>query len=192
MASSTASRRSALAGLALGGRNGAVELSEAAVACRFVYRGAPDVLGNALRFPLPTRPLSAVSVGGRAALWLGPDEWLLIAVSTELKEMLDDLRTTLSTAPACLVDVGNRNVGLIISGPRAADLLACGCPLDLGLAAFPVDMCTRTIFGKCEVVVWRLADQKFHLEAWRSFAPYLVCLLGEAANSLPQATTFCR
>jgi sarcosine oxidase, subunit gamma len=183
MARPTVDRRSALAGLRLFNLSGKVALTAADVACRFIYRGSPDVLGSALGFPLPTTPLRAASGGERAALWLGPDEWLLVAATAEVRDTLNDLRMKLSAAPASLVDVGHRNIGLSLAGAGAGDVLACGCPLDFALAAFPVGMCTRTIFGKCEVVVWRVGDERFHLEAARSFAPYLVNLLAEASRA---------
>jgi sarcosine oxidase, subunit gamma len=186
MASPNAGRRSVLVGLDLFRLQDKAELMAADIAWRFVYRGSPDVLGTALGFALPTTPLRASGDAARAALWLGPDEWLLIGAAAEAKDMLTELQAEMSGA-ACLLDVGHRTVGLDLTGPRAAEVLACGCPLDFALPAFPVGMCTRTLFGKCEVVVWRRADASFYLEAGRSFAPYLVSFLSEAANSIPLA-----
>ena len=58
-------------------------------------------------------------------------------------------------------------------------LLESQCPLPLNLRDFPVGMCTRTVFGKAEIVLWRPAEQVFRLEVWRSFATYVVELLRE-------------
>jgi sarcosine oxidase subunit gamma len=41
-------------------------------------------------------------------------------------------------------------------------------------------MCTRTLFGKAEIVLWRTAPDAFHIEVWRSFARYVLDCLGEA------------
>jgi sarcosine oxidase subunit gamma len=43
-------------------------------------------------------------------------------------------------------------------------------------------MCTRTVFAKAEVVLWRTGADAFHVEVWRSFAPYVLGLLEEAAR----------
>ncbi len=43
-------------------------------------------------------------------------------------------------------------------------------------------MATRTIFDKAEIVLWRRAATTFHVEVWRSFAPYLAASLAEAAR----------
>jgi sarcosine oxidase, subunit gamma len=45
-------------------------------------------------------------------------------------------------------------------------------------------MCTRTVFGKAEIVLWRPAEQSFRLEVWRSFSPYVAHLLHEVAREL--------
>ncbi|MBV1705422.1 MAG: sarcosine oxidase subunit gamma, partial [Hyphomicrobiales bacterium] len=52
-----------------------------------------------------------------------------------------------------------------------------GVALDLSADAFPVGACTRTVFEKAEIVLWRTDPGRFHVEVWRSFAPYLVELL---------------
>jgi len=61
--------------------------------------------------------------------------------------------------------------------------LAAGCPLDLDESAFPIGMCTRTVLAKAEVVLWRRAQQTFHLELARSFVAYVSRFLAEAARA---------
>ena len=70
----------------------------------------------------------------------------------------------------------------LVSGPDAAAVLNAGCPLPLGLAAFPGGKCTRTLFGKAEIVLWRKEETAFRIEVWRSFAAYLADLMAEAAR----------
>ena len=45
-------------------------------------------------------------------------------------------------------------------------------------------MCTRTVFAKAEIVLWRPAEHVFRLEVWRSFSLYVVQLLHEVARDL--------
>ncbi len=177
-------RRSALHGLSLPGKAGAAVVSEAAAAARFIYRGAPGRVGQSFGVALPVQPCRAARSGERAALWLGPDEWLLIAADADSSAVRRGLTSALSGKAAALVDVSHRSAGLNISGPRAADLLNAGCPLDLGLAEFPAGMCARTLLAKAEIILWRTAPEAFRLEAWRSFMPYVTGLLGEAARGL--------
>ena len=51
--------------------------------------------------------------------------------------------------------------GIAVSGSRAAWAINAFCALDLHLAAFPVGMCTRTLFGKAEIILWRTAAETF-------------------------------
>lgn len=142
---------------------------------RLALRGDPAALGAAFGIALPTAPCRSAAAGGRTALWLGPDEWLLLSPD----------RLDLADVPGgAVVDVSHRQVGLLLDGPAAADVLAAGCPLDLHPAAFPPGTCTRTVFGKAEIVLWRKEDG-FHLEVWRSFVAYVGALISEAGSPTP-------
>jgi sarcosine oxidase subunit gamma len=123
---------------------------------------------------------------GRAALWLGPDEWLLIADGGDAADIGGVLESVLDGTAHSLVDVSHRQIGLAASGPAVARVLNAGCPLDLDLKAFPVGFATRTLFDKIEIVLWRRAEASFHVEVWRSFAPYLTGSLAEAARGAPE------
>ncbi len=176
--------RGALHGLALPKREGRVSVSDASETTRFVYQGAPDIIGTAFGVALPAEPCRATKHGVRAALWLGPDEWLLLLPITQQQEATEVLHEAIAGKAASLVDVSHRNAGLIVDGPAAAFLLNTGCPLDLDIAAFPIDMCARTLFSKTEIVLWRTAAETFRIEVWRSFAPYVVGHLGAAIHGI--------
>ena len=75
-----------------------------------------------------------------------------------------------------------------MSGPRAAWAINAFCALDLHPAAFPVGMCTRTVFGKAEIVLWRTAAETFRIEVARSFAPYVWACLEEARREFLAVT----
>ena len=177
-------RRSPLHGLALPVRVGVVAVADAGPATRLAYRGAPEHVGSAFGVDLPSAPMRAAKAGDRAALRLGPDEWLLLAPPGEVDTLGGALSGALVGKAASLVDVSHRNAGVAVSGPRAAWLLGAGCPLDLDAAAFPVGMCTRTLVGKAEIVLWRRAPDTFRLELLRSYAPYVVGYLAEVAREI--------
>lgn len=159
---------------------GTASVTTADPACRLIFRGrdqAVQAASAAYGVALPTVPCRANRDGTRAALWLGPDEWLLLAPMAEAASIAAALAQALAGAPHALVDISDRNCGLELEGPRVEDVLASGCPLDLDAKAFPVGMCTRTLFAKAEIVLWRTAAHAFHLEVVRSFQPYLEGLL---------------
>ena len=164
-----------------------VSLTAAGPASRFVLRGVDAVaaIGAAFGVAIPTKPLTSATAGDRSALWLGPDEWLLLAPEVETAALYRQLTTAIDGIACALVDVSHRQTALLIEGPKAAAILNAGVPLDLSLAAFPVGMVTRTIFEKAEIVLWRTGPQAFRLEVWRSFAPYVLALLQAADRDAP-------
>ena len=141
-------------------------------------REALAALSQALGLDLPEKPTTSATGKGRAALWLGPDEWLVIDEGgADLPALLAGV-----TAFHSAVDVSHRNLGILVAGEGAEATLASGCPRDLSLAAFPVGSCARTVLGKVEIVVWRTGEDAFRVECWRSFSDYVFSFLAEAAR----------
>lgn len=160
-------------------------LTLAGPATRFILRGRPAAqatAGAAFGLTLPTEPCRAASAGERHALWLGPDEWLLLAPPEEADALGAALEAAMAGTPHALVEVSQRQQALALDGANGARLLAAGCPLDLDLAAFPVGMCTRTVLAKAEIVLWRTGAETFRIEVWRSFVDYARSFL-EAAQA---------
>lgn len=139
-------------------------------------------LSAALGVDLPGKPKTSSSGNDRTALWLGPDEWLVFSDGgTDIgNSMIGDAAK--SGVPHSATDVSHRNTAIIVSGPGAAAAINTGCPQDLSLAVFPVGACSRTIFGKVEIVLLRTAEDAFRVEVWRSFSTYTFGLLVEGAR----------
>jgi sarcosine oxidase subunit gamma len=135
-------------------------------------------LSRALGLTLPQKPKTSAAKGGRTALWLGPDEWLLI--DDEGADLLGDCGRARQLHSA--VGISHRNVAIAVVGPAAQACVNAGCPQDLSLAAFPVGACSRTVLGKAEIVLYRTAEDAFRVECWRSFSDYVFTLLSEAAR----------
>jgi len=154
-------------------------------ATRFILQGgltARRLAGKAFGLPLPESTCRANSLDGRAALWLGPDEQLLLGPAGDMTKLFVGLDSALMGIAHSLVDVSHRQIALQVSGPEASAILNTGCPLDLDPAEFPPGMCTRTLFGKADIVLWRTGAAEFHLEVWRSFSDYVLGCLHEVAR----------
>ena len=135
-------------------------------------------LSKALRVSLPQKPKTSTITDGRNALWLGPDEWLVIDEAG--KDPLADCAEVKELHSA--VGISHRNIAIAVTGPAAAAAINAGCPQDLLLAAFPVGACSRTILGKIDIVLLRTAKDSFRVECWRSFSDYAWAFLTEAAR----------
>ena len=187
MAKSTqpTTRRTALAEI-VDIASGAVVIQPLPPQARFSLRLDPALLattgqiaGLALDMAINRRTTS----GGRAAMRLGPDEWLLSGPEEEATEILLDVENAVAGLHHSFVDISHRHVALCVSGRRAADAINSGCPLDLSPAAFPAGHATRTLLGKAEVILARTDDgPTFEIEGARSFAAYVRDFLLEAAR----------
>ncbi|MFA7413539.1 MAG: sarcosine oxidase subunit gamma [Rhizobium sp.] len=174
-----ASRKSVLEGFH--GGSSLVRLTPAAPATRVSLRAGTDAvagLSRALGVKLPVKPKTSASAKGRTAFWLGPDEWLVI--DEKSADLMGDCAASGTVHSA--TDVSHRNMAIIVSGPGAQNTINAGCPLDLSRPAFPVGAVTRTVFGKIEIVLYRVDEDTFRVECWRSFAEYAFGLLSEAAE----------
>ena len=130
----------------------------------------------------PTLPplMSVSSAGSSDLLALAPDEWLLLGAGP--------IKLPSTVGNVSVVNVTDRQCAIEIAGRTAADLIAAGCPLDLRSRAFPEGRCTRTLFGRSEITLWRKADQNgapvYHIEVWRSYASYLWLFLTTALRDI--------
>jgi sarcosine oxidase, subunit gamma len=160
----------------------AVELSVAPPRAKLVLRCRQDAAaaaGRTFGIVLPQEACRAAVAGNRAALWLGPDEWLLLAEQGDAEAIFGQIEAALAGTPHSCVDVSHRSCGFTVKGPYAAAVINHGCPLDLSQVSFPDGMCTRTLFEKAEIILWRAEKHAYHVEIERSFAPYVWNMLVE-------------
>lgn len=160
-------------------------LSQSPPAARLVLRGGPDVLAVAadtLALQHSETPCRAVRNRDWAALWLGPDERLLLGPADAAQEIEGLLQRALAGMAHSLVEISHAQTAFELGGARAAAALNIGCPLDLDPASFPIDMCTRTVFAKAQIVLWRTGPEMFRVETARSFAPYVTKILALAVR----------
>ena len=167
-----------------------VSILKAAPMARLSFRGRDASLkdaGTAFGVELPLKPLSSATAPKRAAFWLGPDEWTLLAPEEELRAVFDSMETKLAGQPHALVDISDRSQAVIVSGEKAVWLLNTGIFMNFSHEKFPVGTVTRTIFHKSPVLVWRTGADTFVVEAWVSFMDYVCGLLVQSAGELEAA-----
>ncbi len=152
---------------------------------RLSVRAGPSAIaaiGRALDVVLGETACRASVTGERVALWLGPDEWLVLAPDELAPTLAARAAAALGAEPASIVDVSHSTVALEVAGPNAVLALNAFCALDLDLRVFPPGACTRTLLGKAEVVLWRIAPDLFRIEVGRSYAEYAYACLEAAAR----------
>ncbi|WP_086559587.1 sarcosine oxidase subunit gamma [Streptomyces africanus] len=144
---------------------------------------AADAVGLALGLPLPVDPGTVVRAGELTALWLGPDEWLVVGPPGGRHDLESRIREAAGDEPVSVIDVSAQRTTLLITGPRARDLLAHGCSLDLHPRVFGPGRCAQTNLGRTQVVLVARDDPRagFWVLVRSSFAGYLTDWLLDAA-----------
>ena len=109
-------------------------------------RAAPDLV------PFAAPAENAVSAwNDRDVLWLGPDEWLVVAEPEAGPAISRELEDALSGHHRSILDVSaNRIVFELIDGLEA---LSSGCGLDLHPTRWRPEMCAQTLFGGAQVIL---------------------------------------
>ena len=179
----TAERRSPLADRAADLAALAVASEGAVAAVEIPFLAQVDLrvaAGEAGHLALPRQPNTVLAAGDRAALWLGPDEWLVTEGAGSAPAIVTELEGALIGIASSVVDVSANRAVIDLSGPAALEVLAGGCPLDLHPRSWWTGLCAQTILGKTQVIL----DQRegfTRIYVRPSFGAYLVEWLAAAA-----------
>jgi sarcosine oxidase, subunit gamma len=140
-------------------------------------------LTAALGFPLPVVPNDVASCEERRALWLGPDEWLVVGPDGQQEDLEQALRNSLDNALGSIVDVSSNRTVIEIRGEKARELLAYGVSIDLDARSFGPDHCAQTLLAKAQVIIERRSRSAFDLYVRRSYASYVAEWVLQAARA---------
>jgi sarcosine oxidase subunit gamma len=183
MADPTPLRRSALGPETT--RLPGVTIAPAPLAARAVLRLAPEIAAtktDVAGFDLSGTINTVRGTADRFAARLGPDEWLLVAPEAEEATLVAAIDASLADVFHSAVDISHRNVGLVLEGESIPEIVNAASPLDLADHVFPPGSASRTVFAKAEIVLVRPAGGAWRIETTRSFGPYVLGVLNEAAR----------
>ncbi|MEV0321073.1 sarcosine oxidase subunit gamma [Streptomyces sp. NPDC050658] len=115
------------------------------------------------------------------ALWLGPDEWLLVAPAGRAAELVAGLRAAIGDAFGSVTDTSAHRTVLALSGDLVPDVLAHGCALDLDPRGTGAGACRTTLLAQAGVtlVVREEGPRSVRLFVRSSFAGYLAAWLAD-------------
>ena len=184
MTGDAAVKRSALEGIAL-----PAGVREIPFLAQVTLRANPsDVelmtrLASSVGFELPT---TANTVSGdleRHALWLGPDEWLVVGPPGSENSIESGCRDALGPATGAVVDVSANRTVVELRGQGARKILEGGCTIDLHPRAFHASCCAQTLVARTGVIIHQVTDEPvYRLFVRPSFATYLATWLLDASG----------
>ena len=111
---------------------------------------------------------------GTAVLWLGPDEFLVIAPEEDQQGTLAaSLVAALNDAAGQVIDLSSNRTSFELAGPSARAVLEKSCAADLHPRSFTTGTAITTEIGKIPTILWKTGDESFLIFPRSSFADYL-------------------
>ncbi|PWK86323.1 heterotetrameric sarcosine oxidase gamma subunit [Lentzea atacamensis] len=145
---------------------------------------AIEAMGSALGVAFPPVPCTFTSgagpFGAVEVLWLGPDEFLVVAPPDLQIPLEDALRAARGSARGSVVDTSAQRTTVVLEGSHVRDVLAHGCSVDLHPSSAPVGTCVQTLLARTGIILQVTGEDRFTVLVRSSFAGYLAAWLSDA------------
>ncbi len=144
-----------------------VTISAAPVAAQIAVTGDMGAAAAALGAVInQVPPASPNQIAGKEPylLWLAPDKRLIVSEDGNRFDLARHLSSALAGKFAAVSDVSDGVAVIDILGPRARELIAMGCGLDLDPQLFAPDISARTLLAGQPVLLYPLATPEVKWE----------------------------
>lgn len=176
---------------ALSAPSGQFTMRETPFVGLLTLRGEPGKLARAVRsalgLDLAASPGTFTKSDEAAAMWIGPDEWIVITQPGAEEAAMGQLKSDLASVHSQVVNVTDYYTTLSLKGAATRDVLAKITMVDLHPRAFQPGYAISSIFGHAGAWLQMTDDENgsgvsFNLYIRRSMADYLWCLLADGAR----------
>jgi sarcosine oxidase, subunit gamma len=131
-------------------------------------KAAKDVLG----LDLPKAPRTTNTWGDMKALWLSPDQWLILCPGDKTQKLLAELNATLKGIHALAVDVSDMRAIIRLEGEHARTTVMKGTSIDLTHGDYPPGTIRRMKFAEVGALLHIIEDDVIEVYVFRSYADY--------------------
>ena len=171
-----------------------LEMKEIKPVMKLIIRGKTKnfitAIGKNLNMILPTEANTSTSGEALTALWLSPDEWMLVsnkAVSenTNTYKIEDNLINIISKVKlGAVTDVSDQFVTINIKGDKVFDLFARGSPFNFNAFKDKKGSVVQTILSHIDVIIHLKEINEVNLLVRRSFSEHLYSWINDSASRL--------
>ena len=133
-----------------------------------------DMVSKLTQCNLSLQPNQSDSKAGRIALCLGPDEYLILAERGSEIQLEKTLNSSNIIKQIAVTNVSDALCALSLSGKKARDLLAKGCPIDLHPDSFSKNQSAQCDLALANVILICLEEDAFICICRTSFAEYVL------------------
>ncbi len=137
-------------------------------------------VSNAAGLAVPEK-LAVTHDGDSRAVWMSPDELLLILPAGQAPGAIAKLQAELADHHHMALDVSDARSIFRLTGPAVGEVLAKGAPCDVSDHGCPPGTARRTHLAGLAIGLWRLGPQDWEIVCFRSYAPHLLTWLQVSA-----------
>jgi len=130
--------------------------------------------------------------GATGALWMSPDEALLLCAYDEASQKADDLSARLRDAHALVVNVSDARSVFHLKGAMLREVIAKLAPVDMAPGTFEPGRVRRTRFAQVAAAFWMDDARSARVVCFRSVAGYMFGILSHAADEASAVNHFPR
>ena len=140
-----------------------------------------SIVKSVLGLNLEMAPNTIVNDNEKFALWLGPDERLVILPKDQIMTVGMNLERELQGIHYSSVDLSSGQIILDLKGEEVLNILSKGCSVDLHQKYFNVGQCVQTSIDKINVICFPLANNHIRIIVRRSYSEALFTWFKDAS-----------
>ena len=171
-----------------------LEMKEIKPVMKLIIRGKTKnfitAIGKSLNMILPTEANTSTSGEALTALWLSPDEWMLVSnktvnEETNTYEIEDNLINNISKVNlGAITDVSDQFVMINLKGSKVFDLFSTGSPFNFNEFKNKKGSVIQTILSHIDVTIYLKEINEANLFVRRSFSQHLWSWMNDSASRL--------
>ena len=147
-------------------------------------------IGQNINIILPLEANTSASSENYTAIWLSPDEWIVVSNNIDSKDNNDyEIEELLfnkisRTNLGSVTNVTDQLVMINLSGENIFDLLSTGCPFDYNDFRSKKGSSTQTLLAQIDVIIHHNEINSVNLFVRRSFSEHLMSWINDSASRL--------
>ena len=147
-------------------------------------------VGKNLNMILPTEANTSTTSDKLTAIWLSPDEWMIVSnelvnKDTNKYELNEILFNSISkTNLGAVIDVTDQFVQLELKGKNIYEIFSAGCPFNFNEFKEKKGSTTQTVLNHIDVILQHKEENVVNIFVRRSFAEHLWSWIEDSASRL--------
>ena len=147
-------------------------------------------VGKNLNMILPTEANTSTTSDKLTAIWLSPDEWMIVSnelvnKDTNKYELYEILFNSISkTNLGAVIDVTDQFVQLELKGKNIYEIFSAGCPFNFNEFKEKIGSTTQTVLNHIDVILHHKEENVVNIFVRRSFAEHLWSWIEDSASRL--------